>query len=185
MVQTKGDAQQIEQMLKERFARFEMELHPEKTRGISFGRYEEQNAERQNRRANTFDLLGFTHYCGKTRKGYFKLKRRTSRKKLGLSLKKFTVWAQKSRSRLTKGQMLRNASIRVLGHLNYYAITDNSKRCRSYVYHATQTLFKWINRKSQRSSYTWEGFLQVLNHVGWPKPIIRKDLNPCRRLQAI
>jgi len=73
----------------------------------------------------------------------------------------------------------------VAGHLNHYAITDNSERCNSYVYHATQALFKWINRKSQRPSYIWDGFRQALNHVGWPKPIIRKDLNPCRRLQAI
>jgi len=183
--QYESEAATFREQLEERLQGFNLELALEKTRCIEFGRFARENARKKGQKPEEFDFLGFTHYCGKTRKGYFKLKRRTSRKKLGLSLKKFTVWAQKSRSRLTKGQMLRNASIRVLGHLNYYAITDNSKRCRSYVYHATQTLFKWINRKSQRSSYTWEGFLQALNHVGWPKPIIRKDLNPCRRLQAI
>lgn len=78
MVQTVGDARQIEQKLKERFARFEMELHPEKTRVISFGGYEEQNAERQKRRANAFDFLGFTRYCGKSRKGKFMVCRKTS-----------------------------------------------------------------------------------------------------------
>jgi len=67
MVQYIDDAQGIEQALRERFAKFNLELHPEKTRVISFGRYERQNAKRQHRKANTFDFLGFTHYCGLTR----------------------------------------------------------------------------------------------------------------------
>jgi len=183
--QYESDAVAFRAQLEDRLQGFNLELALEKTRCVEFGRYARDNARKKGQKPKELDFLGFTHYCGKTRKGYFKLKRRTSRKKFGLSLNKFTDWAQKSRSRLTKGQMLRNAATRVIGHLNYYAITDNSERCKNYVYHATQTLFKWINRKSQRPSYTWEGFLQVLNHVGWPKPIIRKDLNPCRRLQAI
>jgi len=81
--------------------------------------------------------------------------------------------------------MLHQAKIRVGGHLNYYAITDNSDKCVSYLYHATRILFKWINRKSQRRAYTWEGYRQALVRVGWPKPNIRKDLNPFRGLKAI
>ena len=183
--QYESDAVAFREQLEERLQGFNLELALEKTRCIEFGRFARGDARKKDQKPEEFDFLGFTHYCGKTRNGHFKLKRRTSRKKFGLSLNRFTGWAQKSRSRLTKGQMLRNAAIRVTGHLNYYAITDNSERCSSYVYHATQTLFKWINRKSQRPSYTWEGFLQALNHVGWPKPFIRKDLNPFRRLQAI
>ena len=64
MVQYQDDARHMEQALRERFAQFDLELHPEKTRVISFGRYERENAKRQNRRANTFDFLGFTHFCG-------------------------------------------------------------------------------------------------------------------------
>jgi len=183
--QYESDAVAFREQLEERLQGFNLELALEKTRCIEFGRFARGDARKKGQKPEEFDFLDFTHYCGKTRNGHFKLKRRTSRKKFGLSLNRFTGWAQKSRSRLTKGQMLRNAAIRVTGHLNYYAITDNSARCSSYVYHATQTLFKWINRRSQRPSYTWEGFLQALNHVGWPKPFIRKDLNPFRRLQAI
>ena len=163
---------------------FGLELALEKTRCIEFGRYAREKARKRGEKPEEFTFPGFTHYCGKTQKGYFKLKRRTSRKKFGLSLDKFTDWARKCRGRLSKGQMLRQAAIRVAGHLGYYAITDNWERCDSYVYHAKRILFKWINRKSQRPSYTWEGFQQALSHVGWPRPIIRKDLNPCRRAQA-
>lgn len=180
--QYESDALAFREQLEDRLQGFGLELAPEKTRCIEFGRYARENARKKGRKPEEFTFLGFTHYCGKTRKGYFKLKRRTSRKKFGLSLSKFTDWARSSRSRLSKGQMLRRARIRVAGHLNYYAITDNSERCRSYLYHATRILFTWINRKSQRPSYTWEGFRQALNHIGWPKPIIRNNLNPCRRV---
>jgi len=179
--QYETDAVSFREQLEDRLQGFNLELALEKTRCIEFGRFARKNAQKKGKKPEEFDFLGFTHYCGKTRKGFFKVKRRTSRKKFGLSLSRFTEWARKSRGRLTKGQMLRNAGSRVLGHLNYYAITDNSERCNSYVYHASQILFKWINRKSQRRSYTWEGFRQALNYVGWPKPIIRKDLNPCCR----
>lgn len=81
-------------------------------------------------------------------------------------------------------KMLSQARTRVVGHLSYYAITDNRERCSYYVYRATRILFKWLNRKSQRKAYTWESFSQALAWVGWPKPGVRKDLNPCRRAEA-
>ena len=183
--QYQSDAIAFREQLEDRLQGFSLELAPEKTRCIEFGRYARKDARKRGQKPQEFTFLGFTHYCGKTRKGYFKLKRRTSRKKFGLSLNKFANWARESRNRLSKAQMLERARIRVTGHLNYYAVTDNSDKCGSYVYHATQILFKWINRKSQRSSYTWEGFNQALQWSGWPKPFIRKDLNPCRRIQAI
>ncbi|MHC1726714.1 MAG: group II intron reverse transcriptase/maturase [Syntrophobacteraceae bacterium] len=183
--QHESDAIEFRQQLEDRLQGFGLELALEKTRCIEFGRFARENARKKGQKPEEFNFLGFTHYCGKTKKGYFKLKRRTSRKKFGLSLDKFTEWALCFRSRLSKGQMLRQAKTRVAGHLSYYAITDNSERCTSYVYHATRILFKWINRKSQRPSYTWKSFQQALNHIGWPKPNIRKDLNPCRRAQAI
>jgi hypothetical protein len=131
-----------------------------------------------------FTFLGFTHYCGKTREGYFKVKRRTSRKKLGQSLRKFTDWARKARCVLRKGEMIRQARTRVVGYLNYYAITDNAARCKDYLYCVKLILFKWLNRKSQRSSYTWDQFERALAQLNWPAVKIRKDLNPCRRVEA-
>ena len=77
--------------------------------------------------------------------------------------------------------MIRQARVRVAGHLNYYAITDNAARCSYYSYRARQILLKWLNRKSQRKSYTWEQFNQALTMLDWPAVKIRKDLNPCRR----
>ncbi len=72
--------------------------------------------------------------CGKTKKGYFKVKRRISRKKLGAALDAFTDWERKARHELRKGEMLRRAKTRVEAHLSYYAITDNGQACSTFVY---------------------------------------------------
>jgi group II intron reverse transcriptase/maturase len=182
--QYRDDAKAFLQQLPERLSGFRLELAAEKTRCIEFGRFARETAYKRGEKPKEFTFLGFTHYCGKTKKGYFKLKRRTSRKKLGQSLQKFADWARAARHRLRKGEMLRQAKVRIRGHLNYYAITDNSQQCNRYVFYATRLLFKWLNRKSQRRAYTWAGFNHALAWVGWPEPSIRKDLNPCRRAEA-
>jgi hypothetical protein len=182
--QYRDDAEAFLKELPKRLNKFSLKLAPEKTRRIKFGRYAREDAYKRGKKPDEFTFLGFTHFCGKTRKGYFKVKRRTSRKSLSGSLHKFSDWAKKSRSRLRKGEMLRQAKVRITGHLNYFAITDNSEQCGNYVYFATNILFKWINRKSHRKAYTWAGYKHALAWVGWPKPNIRKDLNPFRRAEA-
>ena len=182
--QHKSDAEDFKRRLKDRLEGFGLELAEEKTRCIEFGRFARESAHKRGEKPEEFTFLGFTHYCGKTRAGYFKVKRRTSRKKLGQSLRNFSDGAEKARRVLGKGEMLRQARAREIGHLNYYAITDNSERCSFYVYRVKHILFKWLNRKSQRKAYTWESFTRALIWVKWPEPRIRKDLNPCRRAEA-
>jgi len=182
--QYRNDADTFLKELPKRLSKFGLKLAPEKTRRIQFGRFARDNAYKRGKKPDEFTFLGFTHYSGKTKKGYFKVKRRTSRKSLSGGLHKFSDWARKSRSRLRKGEMLRQAKVRITGHLNYFAITDNSEQCCKYVYFATNILFKWINRKSQRKAYTWAQYRQVLELHGWPTVRIRKDLNPCRRTEA-
>ncbi len=183
--QHKGEAEHFKNRLNDRLEGFGLKVAEEKTRCIEFGRFARAEAQKRGQKPEEFTFLGFTHYCGKTRKRNFRVKRRTSRKKFALSLRGFTDWVRKSRSVLRKGEMLRRAKVRIEGHLNYYAITDNSKMCSTYRHYATRILFKWINRKSQRRSYTWKGFMQALKWVGWPRTNIRKDLSPHRSLEAI
>ena len=183
--QYRDDANVFLEQLSERVKEFGLELAMDKTGCIEFGRFARQAAYARGEKPKEFTFLGFTHYCAKTKRGHFKVKRRTSRKKLGQSLHKFSDWARKARHVLKKGEMLRGATVRIAGHLNYYAITDNAEQCTRYVYFATRILFKWLNRKSQRKAYTWEGFNHALAAVGWPTPRIRKDLSPCRRAEAL
>ena len=180
----KGDAELFRKRLEERLEGFGLKLAIEKTHCIEFGRYARENAQKLGEKPKEFTFLGFTHYCGKTRDGYFKVKRRTSRKKLDQSLRRFTEWARKARGVLRKGEMFRLARARVVGHLSYYAITDNTDRCKYFVRCAERILFKWLNRKSQRRSYTWATFVPTLARVRWPRPSIRIDLNPFRRAEA-
>jgi len=182
--QFKGEAERFHHQLEDRLEGFGLKLAPEKTQCIEFGRFARENAYKRGEKPKDFTFLGFTHYCGKTREGYFKVKRRTSRKKLDQSLRRFTEWARKARSVLRKGEMFRLARARVVGHLSYYAITDNTDRCKYFVRCAERILFKWLNRKSQRRSYTWATFVPTLARVRWPRPSIRIDLNPFRRAEA-
>jgi len=183
--QHKSDAEAFRNRLPDRLEGFGLQVAEEKTRCIEFGRFARSNAQKRGEKPKEFTFLGFTHYCGKTRHGKFKVKRRTSRKKFLQSLREFSEWARKSRSVLRKGEMLRKAKGRVTGHMNYYAITDNLTQCSTYLYYTKRILFKWLNRKSQSRTYVWEGYLQALKWVGWPGANIRKDLCPFRSYKAI
>jgi len=183
--QHEHDARRYLRQLAARLAKFGLELAEEKTRCIGFGRFARRDARQRGQKPDEFTFLGFTHYCGATAKGYFKVKRRTSHKKFSASLHKFSDWAQAERCKLRKGEMLRAAIRRVNGYLNHYAITDNLPLCDKYSYYARRILFKWLNRKSQRKAYTWQGFNDALKWAGWPQVRRRKDLNPFRRAEAI
>jgi hypothetical protein len=168
-----------------RLEEFGLRLAEEKTQCLEFGRFARKSAQERGGKPQSFDFLGFTHYCGKTRHGHFKVKRRTSRKKLCQSLHKFTDWARNVRAVLTTGEIIRQARIRLNGYLNYYAITDNSAACNTYRYRAQRILFKWLNRRSQRHSCNWAYFAWLLARHDWPTARIRQDLNPFRQGEAL
>jgi RNA-directed DNA polymerase len=176
--QYQTEADDFLESLGKRLEEFHLELAQEKTRHLEFGRYARANAYRRGEKPQEFTFLGMTFFCGKTRHGAFKVKRKTSRKKLQQSLVRFTDWIRRYRNLLPTGALLRQAKTRVQGHLNYYAITDNSESCQLYMHLTRRALFKWLNRRSQRKSYTWDGFLQALRHVGWPQVRVRVNLNP-------
>ena len=182
--QYQTEAEDFLESLGKRMEEFHLELAQEKTRYLEFGRYARANAYRRGEKPKEFTFLGMTFFCGKTRHGAFKVKRKTSRKKLRQALARFTDWIRRYRNLLPTGELLRRAKVRVQGHLNYYAITDNSESCHRYRHLTRRVLFKWLNRRSQRKSYTWAAFQQALRHVGWPQVRIRVNLNPFATLNA-
>ena len=173
-----SDADQFRAGLDDRMEKFQLELAEEKTRHFGFGRFARAKAYRNGDKPQEFDFLGMTFFCGKTRYGSFKVKRKTSRKKLRQSLARFTDWIRRYRGLLPTGELLRRAKARVNGHLNYYAITDNSDSCHLYMHLTTRALFKWLNRRSQRKSYSWDGFHHAVRHTGWSSPRVRRHMNP-------
>jgi group II intron reverse transcriptase/maturase len=102
--QYQNEAQAYLLGLEQRVERFGLKLAQEKTRGMEFGRFARREAYKRGEKPKEFTFLGFTHYCGKTKRGYFKVKRRTNRKKMGQSLRRFADWARGSRNRLRTGE---------------------------------------------------------------------------------
>lgn len=180
--------EEAERFLKEmsaRLAQFHLEVEPSKTKLLQFGRFAEENARRRGRKPETFDFLGFTHYCGHTKTGHFKVKRKTAAKKYRYKLKEVKEWLQRERSRMKKGELLQRARLKLSGHLNYYAITDNWQMCNTFKTQFTRLLYKWLNRQSQKRSYSWERFSDALAWVGWPSIEILHQLDPCHRVSAL
>jgi RNA-directed DNA polymerase len=178
--QYREDAERFLREMKARLEQFHLEIEPSKTKLLSFGRFAEQEAKRSGKKPETFDFLGFTHYCGKSRNGHFKVKRRTSGKKYRAKLNEVKEWLRRERSWQKKGQLLQRAKLKLVGHLHYYAITDNARMCDAFRIQMMRLLFKWLNRQSQRRSYHWAQFLDALHWVGWPSVRIRHQLVPFR-----
>ena len=150
------DAERFLADLRDRFAQFGLELHPEKTRLIEFGRYAAENrARRGDRKPETFDFLGFTHICAKTRNGRFKLKRITIKKKMRakLSSVKTEIRRRWHHSIPEQGRWL--ASV-LAGHYRYYAVPDNIRALQAFREAIIRLWLKALRRRSQRSGMTWE-----------------------------
>ena len=156
-VQYKEDSHNILDGLKVRLRKFGLELSMEKTKVIEFGRYAAENAKVKGKKPKTFDFLSFTHFCDRTRKGAFKVGRKTSRKKFSQKAREMNQWLKS----------VRNVSKplewwKILGIMKYYTLTIS-------------LLYKWLNRRSQRNSFNWEGFNKYLQRHPLPKPKIHHN----------
>jgi RNA-directed DNA polymerase len=180
MVQNKEDAEHIKRELQERFAKFDLELHPEKTVVMSFGRYESENAKRQNRRANTFDFLGFTHFSGKSRGGKFIVGRKTSAKKFRKKCEEMNVWLKAIRNMVATKDWWPVLVAKLRGHYQYYGVSGNMASLRRYYATILRLARKWLNRRSQRGALGWKRFMEYLKHYPLPTPRIMHNLYTLR-----
>lgn len=150
------DAERFLADLRDRFAQFGLELHPEKTRLIEFGRYAAENrARRGDRKPETFDFLGFTHICAKTRNGRFKLKRITIKKKMRAKLQSVKTEMRRRWHHSIPEQGRWLASV-LVGHYRYYAVPDNIRALQAFREAVIRLWLKALRRRSQRSGMTWE-----------------------------
>lgn len=175
VVQYEGDALRIERALQNRLNAFSLELHPEKSRRISFGRYEARNAATQQRRANTFDFLGFTHFCDRTRKGRFKLGRKTSKKKFASKCKDMNQWLKDIRNLVKTKDWWQTLTAKLRGHYQYYGISGNYQALARFYNQTLKLARKWLNRRSQKRNMSWGNFYRYLEHYPLPKPSIKHN----------
>ena len=176
MVRTVGTAREIEALLKERFTKFDLELHPEKTRVLSFGRYERENAQTQKRAPNTFDFLGFTHHCDTSRKGKFMVQRTTSRKKFRQKCRDLNAWLKAVRNTAPAKDWWPILAAKLRGHYQYYGISGNMPALRRYHTTALRLTRKWLSRRSQRGKISWRRFTDYREHYPLPTPRIMHNL---------
>lgn len=170
MAQYADSAEEVATAMKARFAEYGLELNAEKSRVISFGRYEEENARRQNRKANTFDFLGFTHYCGQSRNGRFLLGRKTSGKKFRKKCGEMNAWLKAVRNVCTAKEWWQVLKAKLTGHYRYYGVSGNFVMIRRYQKRTLILAMKWLNRRSQRKTFSRESYGEYLKQHPLPIP---------------
>lgn len=162
--QYQDEAQRFYRALGKRLAKFGLEVAAEKTRVIPFHRNPPSGRSR-------FDFLGFEFYWGKDRGGRLHLKRRTSRKKLRASINRFATWCRENRNLRLK-YLFRRLNAKLRGYYNYYGVVGNYASLNQFHWQAMRILFKWLNRRSQRRSFNWQGFSDLLTHFRVEQPRI-------------
>jgi len=163
-----SDAKQFLADLRERFAKFGLELHPEKTRLIEFGRHAaRRRSARGLGKPETFEFLGFTHVCGETRDGRFWLRRITISKRMRAKLREVNDQLKVRRHQPIPEQGKWLASV-VRGHLAYYAVPGNIDAVSTFRTQATRQWLKALRRRSQKTSLTWARMDRLANR--WLPP---------------
>ena len=160
--QYKEDAEKFYELLKRRMGNFGLSLEEEKSRLLEFGRFASDNCAKRGTKPQTFDFLGFTHYCSKSRDGRFRVKRKTSKKKVSKKLKEIHQRIGKMRLMKTK-DIVKKLNEILVGYYHYYGITDNLRSLKSFRYEVLKSLRFWLNRRGGRRKYTWDGFWNMVN----------------------
>ena len=159
-----ADAERFYNALGQRLEKFGLELSGAKTRIMPFSRHRQAGK-------TSFEFLGFEFRWGKDRKGKDHLKRRTARKKLRASLQRFTAWCKEHRH-LRLPELFQRLNAKLRGYYNYYGVHGNAASLQEFFNKAMRILLKWLNRRSQRRSYTWQGFTAVLERFKVVRPRI-------------
>jgi group II intron reverse transcriptase/maturase len=161
--QYRNEAERCLEALRKRFAAFGLEVHPEKTRLIAFGRFAETDrTQRGEGKPDTFDFLGFTHSCAKTPRGWFTVRRKTIGKKLNATLKevKRELRGHRHHAIAAQGAWLRKV---VQGHLNYFAVPGNKRAIDAFRTEIIKAWFSSLRKRSQKArKLTWDSFTRYV-----------------------
>jgi group II intron reverse transcriptase/maturase len=160
-----ADAQRFYEALGKRLKKFNLELSAEKTHIIPFSP--------TGLGSTSFDFLGFEYRWGKDRAGKPHVEKRTARKNLRNSLTRFKLWLKENRHRRLP-DLFRLLNAKLTGYFNYYGVHGNIRSLEYFYYQVIRQIWKYLNRRSQRKSYNWDGFRQLLTQFGVVKPHIVK-----------
>jgi RNA-directed DNA polymerase len=165
------DARRVLEVLPKRFGKYGLTLHPEKTRLVAFRR-PFLDGRRDRKRTGSFDLLGFTHYWRRSRKGSWVVYRKTAKDRLARSLRRVAEWCSANRhlpivlQRKALAQQMR-------GHYEYFGITGNSESLSTFCHQVIWTWRRWLARRSNNSTVTFDQMNLLLQRYPLPRPNIR------------
>lgn len=160
------DARRVQAVLAKRFARFGLTLHPTKTRLVCF------RPPLRGRARESFDLLGFTHYWGKSRRGRWTIKRKTAKDRFRRGLKRLAQWCRTYRH-LPIAEQHAILSRKLKGHYNYFGISGNYRSISRLRFFVERVWVKWLGRRSQRGWLNWEKAARLMSAFALPSPYIR------------
>jgi len=182
--QSEAEARRCLEELRERLAAFNLELHPEKTRLIEFGRYASASRQRRGKgKPETFDFLGFTHYCAKTRKsGAFIVGRKTQSERMRAKLRQLKEELRRRMHRPVPetGAWLRRV---VQGYYNYHSVPRNGAAMRRFTRALLRTWWKLLRRRSHKSRCDWKRFYHRIARR-WMPPLRVIHPYPEKRLHV-
>ncbi len=161
--------------LEERLLKFNLNISKEKSSVVRFGRQAWKSSTRGGDRVQTFNFLGFTHYCTKSRRGYFMMGHKTQKEKLRKALTELNIWLKNIRNLFLLKDWWKVLRVKLAGHYNYFGISGNMRCLQQFRQEAKKLIYKWINRRSQKRSMTWETFHSYLDWNPLPQPRIKHD----------
>jgi len=178
--QLKYDADRVMAVLSKRFEKYGLMVHPDKTKLIDFRSPNHSERRRTKKldggekgsgKPQTFDLLGFTHYWGKTRKGNWAVRRKTMKSRFARSVQSIDQWCRKNRHKPILEQW-KELCAKVRGHYGYYGITGNSRSLGNFFNQVKRSWQRWLNRRTDKNRCKWEKFNLLLARYSLPTPKI-------------
>ena len=164
------DAERFFEILSARLEKFNLTMAKDKSGILRFSRFDEEGSR-------PFVYLGFDFYWSRTRRGKKTIKRRTSKKKYRAGLKSVKEWIRKNRSHPLR-QLGETFKSMLRGHVNYYGVIGNSEMVIRFWRSARYIFYQWLNKRSQKKSYDWNGFTQMWNTFDIPYPKIVENTDP-------
>lgn len=159
------DAKRFYRVLGKRLGKFNLELSPDKTRMIRFTRFETV-------KSNMFTFLGFEYRWGQSRTGKPLVRMQTAKKKFKAALRAMGNWIRREGNEWTTKELMVKLKQKLQGYFNYYGVCGNISMLEKYNNQVKRLVYKWLNRRSQRRSYTWKVFEKILIQQRIPRPRI-------------
>lgn len=166
------DAKRIMDVLDKRLEKFKLKLNEDKTKVVSFSKAKAREGIQQ----GTFDFLGFTFYLGRSKRGIVIPKVKTVKKRFVTKIKRVAKWAKENRNKYKIVPLWRIFCAKIRGHIQYYGISHNYEQIKSFSEEAKKIFFKWINRRSQKRSMSWDKFYKFCEKHPPPTVAIKYKL---------